>query len=596
MKRDLSLDFFFHRRGVELQRTMIGMLRSFLCQMYTKVPSVRKIILHPFREKRILGEVGTAWQWQLKELRDLFVEAVMAVAASMRMAIFVDALDEAGDKGARDLASYFHELNDRLDQSAGTAKICISCRHYPIVARIPGLEIWVEKHNGDDISLYVHHMLRVNLHIKEPTALQDLESIIAKRSSGVFQWTRLVLPMVAECVNDGESMEDIHEMLARVPQGLSDVYEHIFKVIIKPRNYGKALLLMQWVCLAEKPLSLTELRFAMAADNARIHSSQNGIGLVESDERMEKLTASLSGGLVEIQRHSSGSIAQFVHQSVNDYLHSSGLAFLVSLCKDMITSDNCTRLNEDCNNDIVGQSQDRLTRFCVNYLLSGETVQTGRILIDSWLHERVSYNSYWEDQAQNLQIRGELVEKLPFIIYATRYWFVHAEKAEIRGFFQTHLVDEFGSPPGLAFQHWTKFDQICEDDRYKPIDFKFYTTLLHVACISNLPSIGRVLLDQGTGPNDKDTTGNSPLHHAARKGSDKLAHMLIKSGAEIDAINNTNNTPLELAAANGFVEKAKRLLLAGADVNKSTGESGNALSQQPPIWACPPFGHLFTPK
>ncbi|RDW87769.1 hypothetical protein BP5796_03463 [Coleophoma crateriformis] len=576
VERGLSLDYFFHRRGVELQKSINGMLRSFLCQLYIKVPSVRKVIFRPFQEKRLFGEAGAAWQWQPKELRDLFIEAVVVAATSMKMTIFVDALDEAGEEGARDLASFFHHLNDRLDQAQGTAKICISCRHYPIVATIPGLEIWVENYNSYDIALYVRDTLYVMVPREfdsTSTAIKDLESDIVEKSSGVFQWARLVLPIVAEQINDGDSIEEVHALLARVPQGLSEIYEYILKSVIKRRNYDKTLRLMRWVCLAERPLSLTELRYAMVAIDASIHSTARSfekvVGFADSDERMARQTISLSGGLAEVKYQDNGStVVQFVHQSVNDYLRSSGLAFLVSLCQDKASVDNSVTMSEDFTDDIIGGSQHWLTQSCVTYVLSAETSLPGRIYIQD--RHIVS--------EKEREVLSGIQEKLPFIVYATGYWLVHAEKAESHGFFQTHLIEAFGSPPGPAFQAWIEFHKFLKHiERWQISSHETGSTLLHAGCSSNLSSVVEALLNRGTDPNQKDDAGNRPLHLAARKGVDKLAQMLIERGAEIRAKNNSHNTALELAAANGAVEIVNRLLNLGVDVNESTGDSGNAL-------------------
>ena len=56
----------------------------------------------------------------------------------------------------------------------------------------------------------------------------------------------------------------------------------------------------QWICFAVRPLSVTELRFAMASDCLQSHESLHfchvAKDFVEDDERMEKLFTTLSGG------------------------------------------------------------------------------------------------------------------------------------------------------------------------------------------------------------------------------------------------------------------------------------------------------------
>ena len=332
----------------------------------------------------VFGEPGKAWEWQLKELQDLFFNGVTDVAKTRAITIFVDALDEAGSKAAEELVAFFHTLNDRLITDNSAARICISCRHYPIVALIPGLEIYVENENHEDISTFVHDQLNSRILASEKysssiDACQALEDAIVKKSLGVFQWACLVVPMVAERLNDGESSEEIHQMLARVPEELSAVYEHILTNVIKVRHLARTLHLMQWICLAERPLSVTELRFAMASDDAYIRPSQlcckDAKDFVETDDRMEKLIRSSSGGLAEVKHHENRSTVQFIHQSVNDFLLSNGLKFLVPASGDDPLSQRSRHLMSSSSDEIIGRSHHRLSRSCINYLKLGEVMR-----------------------------------------------------------------------------------------------------------------------------------------------------------------------------------------------------------------------------
>lgn len=376
-KRHVNLNFFFHGRGTTLQKTPIGMFQSLLHQLFTRTRSVRGPIQKAYKEKTMFGEHGKGWEWQLKELQDLFFNAVICIAETRPVTIFIDALDEAGTKTAEDLVMYYHSLNDRLIDSNNATRICISCRHYPVVALIPGLEIYVEKENHEDISTFVHDQLysRVRGWEGDLTAIdacRALEDSIVGKALGVFQWASLVVVMVAKWLNYGESSEDIHQMLAKVPEELGEVYEHILKKVIETRHHARTLHLMQWICLAEKPLSVTELRFAMASDDECVHKPQifckDAKGFVETDARMEKLIISLSGGLAKVEHHMFGNTVQFVHQSVNDFLLSNGLNFLVSASANALLRQDSGPLMSSSSDKIIGRSQHRLSRSCINYL------------------------------------------------------------------------------------------------------------------------------------------------------------------------------------------------------------------------------------
>ena len=568
-KQSLSLDFFFHGRGTVLQKTPIGMFRSLMHQLYTKVPLVRLSVRAAYREKRGFGEAGTGWEWQRKELEDLFSNAVVRAAKSRTITIFVDALDEAGDV-ANNLAEYFHDLNDRLAEGKGTARICISCRHYPILAENASLEICVEEENHDDIAKYTKHRLNTGIPKREKATLsvddcQALENTIVERASGVFQWARLVVPMIIDLNRQGESLAYIYQELSKVPQDLGDVYEHILKRIIEPRNRTRTLHLMQWVCLAERPLSVTELRFAMASDDGYIHESRqfckDAKDFVDTDMRMERLVTSLSGGLVEVKHHKAKSTVQFIHQSVNDFLRSDGLKYLTTPSRDGLSQDHSglTTLSTDV---IIGQSQHRLCKSCVNYLGLDEVLAGSALLGTSW----------YRDQRREVSL---LLARLPFMEYATRHWFFHAEKAESLGILQQDLVQQLGSPPGPAFRTW--IEAFRNMDKYNTKCPQVGSTLLHVASSSNLRSAVQILLSGSAKVDERDDSGNTALHYAARWGHKDLVKMLLDIGADIVATNKDGATALERAAANGHEEVLKLLLGQGADINQSTGSSGNAL-------------------
>jgi len=583
---DLSLEFFFHGRGAALQKTSVGMFRSLLHQLYTRDSSVRDPIQKAFQDKEVFGEVGTSWEWQLRELQDLFFNALLAAAKSRKVIIFIDALDEAGSD-AKNLVDYFHYMNDQLNETNSTAAICISCRHYPVTAVIPGLDVLVEENNHDDISLYVQARLRAHVWVEQnesdSKAWFGIEKRIVEDASGVFQWARLVVTMVLEQYEEGESWNDIQLMLAKVPRELGDVYEHILTNIIKPERRKKTLHLMQWIFLAERPLTVDELRHAMAFDDIHIsssvHSYQDAKPYIEIYGGMQKLVNSLSGGLAEVKYHDKENIVQFIHQSVNDFLLSTGLEFLVSKTTYVPPSQGARELVQVPANLIVGRSQDRLSRSCVNYMRLAE-INWKKIVPD------VGPEQFWYS--------------LPFLDYATKFWIVHAQKAEENGVSQEFLVEHFGHT-GELLEKWMKISSIVYKNPMEvPQDA---TTLLHIASGSNLQSVVRLLLQRDIVIEAEDILGDRALHYAAREGHKEVVEMLLKANAILEVKNRIGITPIERAAGNGHHEMVelllksgsniknalqaaaragstrliKFLLTTGADVNASGGEHGNAL-------------------
>lgn len=172
------------------------------------------------------------------------------------------------------------------------------------------------------------------------------------------------MPRIKQKLLEGESFDDIRCWLHEVPVGLEDVYTYILNNVIEGTK-KQSFLLFQWVSLSERPLTVTEMRYALAAQNVDLtfppKSWEKIDGFVESNGRMKRKIQALSGGLTEVI--STGDhleTVQVVHQSVNDFLRAKGLGIL---CHNIGTST----LPID-GEKILFQCQATLYRTCLVYL------------------------------------------------------------------------------------------------------------------------------------------------------------------------------------------------------------------------------------
>ena len=83
---------------------------------------------------------------------------------------------------------------------------------------------------------------------------------------------------------------------------------------------------------------------------------------------------------------------------------------------------------------------------------------------------------------------------------------------------------------------------------------------------------------------DAKTSGETPLHWAARFGQSQVAELLIAEGADVNAKNVVGQTPLHLAAGASHKEIIELLIAAGAEVNAKTkrGETPLDLAEDDP--------------
>jgi ankyrin repeat protein len=575
--RRVILNFFFHGNGDPLQKSQLGLFRSLVCQLYRQSLYARQTILTAFKSKKESGgKDGKAEVfWTLNELQSLFSDILLSKQMKENeVTILIDALDEATDqassKAAPSLLKFLHQLNDSIGLQGGKIKICISCRQYPVVAvNSSGLQISIQEENRQDIEKYVSYQLRIGVEGWELQSLavqRELEEAIVDKADGVFLWVVKRLERIVEDLNDGvASLADTKRLLESESNDLSVLYESILTRDIKKGLWEKSLLFMQWVCLSERPLNLTEFRMAMACDEKFERGQEkveDSVDFVESDERMEKLIRSLSGGLAEVKC----GVVQLFHQSVTDFLRERGI-------KTLFAGTIGSNIEHWTDERIWGLSQDRLSKCCLRYLGFGVV---GKIPL--WA-SGILVSDFKEVEVQ-----------FPFMSYATLYAFVHAERAEAFGVPHEYLVEVLEPEPGVqkeilcgpgemigrspsAFVTWkSMFSRICRFEGPRE-----ESSLIHVAACFNLQSVIRHTVEFGCSINQGDEEQRTALHFAAQLGHESTTLMLLNLGADIEARTETGRTPLAVAVANGHESVGRLLIRKGAKVNTKDGQFANML-------------------
>ncbi|TVY85021.1 Protein SERAC1 [Lachnellula suecica] len=399
---DIVLCFFFHARGSSLQRTKIGMFRSLLYQLYSSSAIVRPSIRSIFEDySNNFGSIRASWEWHLDELKRLFNDAMIATSKLHRVTIFVDALDEAGAEAAHELAVYFHGLDTLVDAEGSMAKLCISCRQYPVITKDTQYDIWVDRENHGDINLYSKDRFILSISnglasLLSENELEGLQQDIVRRASGIFQWAKFAVGVVIDRSEEGDSFSTIQQQLTQVPVQLNELYGHILKNLVGSRRWSKILALMQLVAFSTRPLSSTELLHGMACIAPSVFGPQELIVTREDPERTKlrakALFNSLSGALVEVKAReyfgSDGTVVQFIHESVRQYLLSEGLSLLSKNSEDY-SSDN-----------LMGRSHADLATSCIRYLK-----QKDIIIPRKYLHKLSMDLEAYRDQHPDLRAR-----------------------------------------------------------------------------------------------------------------------------------------------------------------------------------------------
>jgi hypothetical protein len=252
--------------------------------------------------------------------------------------------------------------------------------------------------------------------------------MIIKRAANVFQWLVLVVPDIPIRYEKGHSIEDIQKWLQKRPTKLSSLYQDIL-THIDEESFSQSLQLMQWICFARRPLTLGELRYAMAIHADLPDRALKITNYAETDEKMEQKAKSLSGGLAEVNKHEYVFMVQFIHQSVKDYLIESGLeeletslwtrGFPCQVPGFWMLAKLLWRLvyKTMMTTSVTGRAHFRLSRACIRYIAKEE-----------WL-TRSMFNT-----------QGLVAQEVPFLFYAERSWISHTELVEAEGISQEDLL------------------------------------------------------------------------------------------------------------------------------------------------------------
>ncbi|CZR51252.1 uncharacterized protein PAC_01127 [Phialocephala subalpina] len=507
--------FFFSRSGTQMQRSALGLFRSLLHQLFTPSLQLPDFFLQTFRAKRnTKGKSGEDWEWHKEELQNFF--NLYVASSRYRILIFIDALDECTEDDPWQLVHYFKTLAASADS---TLSICFSCRHIPSIGPSDddAHTICVEKENEKDISTYITANLKPAFKEEaEEQHIKDIRREISAKASGSFQWVELAIEKTLSFRRKGKSVKTILNMLLQIPQALDGLYRQIL-INIDKEERSEALHLMQWVCLAARPLALTELRLAMASDWAdprqRPHQNHGELEKsedYENDAQMKRLVENLSGGLVEVKsekREEPECTVQLIHQSVYDFLVLGGIQIL-NESKDIRHS--------------IGQGHHRMARACINYATLADV---------------------------HLAVRTGQTQQFPFLSYAVKSWVWHAKKAEASGISQDDLPERFQGPFGGFLQRWI--------DAYRAIDPSSEgcpdgrATLLHVTSEHGILSVVKtLLLEPALDINSFNNKKRTPLSYAAEKGHGEVVKALLDAGANANLKDINGRTPLWYATRN----------------------------------------------
>jgi ankyrin repeat protein len=337
----------------------------------------------------------------------------------------------------------------------------------------------------------------------------------------------------------------------------------------KPDISKQAIDVLQWVFLSQKPLTIEQLRHALAVEPD--DTDLDWDNFVDS-----QLLLSCCLGLVIVDE--STSTVRLVHKSLQDYfriLYDKGTIFIdghhriAHICLTYMSFDSYDKEVLTMGDQIVEKYV--LLKYatsCWDYhSCSSKTTQETEDMVFYLLHEKFESRlffrmllsmSSWHDAAKARTFRHPLEHTM--------------ERARTK----SSLVHVAVSSGMVGLLHRTL--AFSEAD-INIVDWYDESTPMIIAAEMETPyaeQMLEILLKTGNADiNLRDSLGYQPLHIAARKGNLVAVKLLLENGAEVNSGSHGNRRrALHIAATHGDVEIARLLLEKGADVNVKVGGYG----------------------
>jgi hypothetical protein len=225
MSELMNVHFFFWNLGTTLQKTHVGMLRALLHTVLDKHPELVPAVFPRLYRNWKTSDADVEPEYvELKEAFGRLIEK----SRFLRLAMFIDGIDEfEGDH--RDMALFLRSL------ASPHVKLIVSSR--PINACLDALAgcptLLLQELTRLDMKTFVQAELSSNhlmarLMQQFPARAPKLITDLLDKAEGVFLWVKLVVRLLVDGLENGDTLEELYAKLTLLPSDLRDLYRNMF--------------------------------------------------------------------------------------------------------------------------------------------------------------------------------------------------------------------------------------------------------------------------------------------------------------------------------------------------------------------------------
>ncbi|KIV77691.1 hypothetical protein PV11_09474 [Exophiala sideris] len=265
--------FFWNPAKSSLQKSLVGLLRSLLFQLFEQSSeSISSCV--PSEKWKIAHRHDPPLEWTEMELQETMKKYLDLTCRSSRILLIIDGLDEVEGSSRK-----VEGLLLFLDQTSKHkhVKICVSGRPWTVFQDafqgFPKLQL--EDLTHADIQSFVLETLKSHRRFRyvqrlDPLGSEGLANRIVEKAEGVFLWATLVVKELLQSLRDGEGVKELFRLLDGIP---ADLDEHFRRIIdsVPVMHQREASIIFQIALheeqyfLAANPIRLMDLSFLDAA-------------------------------------------------------------------------------------------------------------------------------------------------------------------------------------------------------------------------------------------------------------------------------------------------------------------------------------------
>ena len=369
------------------------------------------------------------------------------------------------------------------------------------------LRLGTSKHSGSSSIKSSFGTTRLGRICRRRPDLQDriIPTVVSKANS-MFTLAGLYIQTLRACISEGE----VEDALDDPPEGYDGFYErNMLRITEESENIRASTLArktLEWVVFAHRPLSLAELRDALAVD-------LNKVGFRKAARPDKATILEVTAGMIIIDIDEAN--VRLNHRTAQEYFDK--------------TRDRW-----------FANASANLAQISIHYMSLEELAKPCQGL--------------YEDKEFDARKKA-----YPLIEYVCVFWGDHAHEAESHAETQAAAFEYVSDPDKIAA--WTQAAWYLNSTERAEWDIRKGANCLLVCAWFGLTNVALKLLDQGLDINAADPNyKQTPLMYACTRGQRATVAKLLEHGADVNQYSQRDSVALFEAVQNGNIETVELLL------------------------------------